>query len=181
MASVNSVLLSNKDSENENGSKHSHHLSLLTIKGNTSAPGMMSALSSTRHSASDLNAASFVASTPAPSNNCHGHNNDMTNVSDSTSYVPFCPHDELQTSTQIENIDSEKEQAYNELRSCYRNANKINSLSETPSRFQIPSAEKAVFLLDNSHKSQLRKVRPDMMFILQLHIFYTPPHRLLPP
>lgn len=154
--SSNSAYVPNKDQDSVNGSKSSHQLSLLTIKGNTSEPGMMSSLSCTRHSASVLNAESFVASTPAPTSAPHLQDEDMISVSsESTSYAPVCPHDELQTSTQIEDIQLEK---HKHIRNCYKNINEFDSINETPSRFQVPSAEKAVFLKDDSNKSRFAKV-----------------------
>ena len=159
-SSSNSAQVPIRDSECEHGSKSSHQLSLLAIRGNTSEPGMMSSLSYTRHSASVLNAESFVASTPAPTGIPHSHEHDMISVSsESTSYAPLCPHDELQTSTQIEDIQSEKLKDYNtHIRNCYRSVKEINSVNETPSRFQVPSAEKAVLLRDNSNKNNFTNV-----------------------
>ena len=159
-SSGNSAPVPIRDSGNEHGSKSSHQLSLLAIRGNTSEPGMMSSLSYSRHSASVLNAESFVASTPAPTGIPHSHEHDMISVSSqSTSYTPMCPHDELQTSTQIEDIESEKVKDYNtQIQNCYRNVKEINSVSETPSRFQVTSAEKAVLLRDNSNKISFTNV-----------------------
>ena len=156
----NSAPLPNKESESEHGNKSSHQLSLLAIRGNTSEPGMMSSLSYTRHSASVLNAESFVASTPAPTCIPHSHEHDIISVSsESTSFAPLYPHDELQTSTQIEDIQSESARDYNEhIRNCYRNVKEIRSVSETPSHFQVPSAEKAVLLRDNSNKNNFTNV-----------------------
>ena len=144
-----------------NGGRSGHQLSLLTLTGNTSVPGMMPTLSSTGHSASALNAVSFVASTPAPANNLHSHDEDMTSISaESASYGPLCPHNELQCSTQIENVQCQKENDYNEqIRSGYRTANEIESLSCTPSRFQVSSMEKAVFRRDTSNRPNLQQVR----------------------
>ena len=156
---ISSISTFNKDSTLENGNSNREQPSLLTNKGSTSEPGMMSVLSSTQNSASMLNPASFVASTPATTNNLP-HDHDVTNLSESTSYVPFCPHNDLQSSTQIEDIQSEKDKSNDssdQIRRGYRNSSEINSLCDTPSRFQVPSSEKSIFPLDIS-KHQFSKV-----------------------
>lgn len=83
----------------ENGNGCSHLLSLSTLRGNTSVSGMMnSALASTSHSASPLNAEYFVASTPAPP--MHLYQNSACPSVESTR-SPCAAHAQLQSSSQI--------------------------------------------------------------------------------
>ena len=123
-------------------SKSGHQLSQMTIKGQSSTRGMVSSLYVSRNSTSVLNGASFIASTPASSMIHNAHDSEIASISSqSTSYNNF-QHNELQTSTQIENIQSGKHTSSAYKRNLENNVNESCSLSETPSRFQIPVEQK---------------------------------------
>ena len=126
---------------NKETNKNGHQLSQMTIKG-PSRRGMLSSLYNSENSTSVLNGESFVASTPATSMKHNVCDNEITSISaESTSYN--YQHNELQTSTQIENIQSEKlTNSTSYIRNSELNVNEVNSLSETPSRFQLPNEQK---------------------------------------
>ena len=151
---------------NKKTSKSGHQLSQMTIKGCSSTRGRVSSLYCSRNSNSVLNGESFVASTPASSMICNNRDSDITSIaSESTSYNN-CPHDEFQTSTQIENIESEKlANSSNYIQNCKNKTNVTSSLSETPSRFQLPAAHKEIFPKDESSINGLREVRTSLICI----------------
>jgi len=139
---------------NKETNKNGHQLSQMTIKG-PSRRGMLSSLYNSQNSTSVLNGESFVASTPATSMKHNVCDNEITSISaESTSYNNY-QHNELQTSTQIENIQSEKlANSTSYIRNSELNANEVNSLSETPSRFQLPNEEKNDISKNNPEKER---------------------------
>ena len=160
---LNSTSVKESTSENGSRTRGSHHLSLSTLKENISVPSMMSAQSSGCYSISALNAMSFVASTPAPPHNFRSCDNDVTSISaESTNCGPLGQHDEFQNSTQIESVQCQENDTSEAIKSCHRNPNEINSFNETPSRFQMPSAEKSAFIHDASniiHSKQVNSIK----------------------
>ena len=146
---------------NRDTSKSGHQLSQMTIKGHSSTRGMVSSLYSSRNSTSVLNGGSFVASTPASSMICKTSDSEINSItSESTSYNNY-PHDELQTSTQIENVQLEKlANSSNYVQNCRNDTNGTNSLNQTPSRFRLPSTHKDVLSKDESSLNRCREVRP---------------------
>ena len=133
---VDFISITNKDSVVENGSR-----SLSSRTG--------------------LNPESFVASTPAPPKNLNDIENksELSQLSDITNYVPFCPLDVLQSSTQIENVQSEKEEKngkYSEqINICYKK--EVSSLSEISSNLQLPSNDEAI-LQNKTDNTNSKKV-----------------------
>ena len=127
---VDSMSITNKDSVVENGSR--------SVSSRTG-----------------LNLESFVASTPAPPKNLNDIENksELSQLSDITNYVPFCPLDVLQSSTQIENVQSEKGEKngkYSEqINICYKK--EISSLSEISSNLQLPSNDEAILQNKTDH------------------------------
>jgi len=146
-----SGLTSNSESVGVNSGISYHQLSISSLRGgsNTTMPSMVaSALSSSINSASTLQSMSFVASTPAHNSNQNPHDSSSTNAD-----IPACSnfkygsHDQLQSSTQIENVNcrttdeaeasssiiNDQRAVDSENKSC-----ELDSINETPSRFQVP-------------------------------------------
>ena len=152
-------------------SKNGHQLSQMTIKGQSSSRGMVSSLYISRNSTSVLNGASFIASTPASSMIHNAHDSEIaSNSSQSTSYNNF-QHNELQTSTQIENIQSGKQTSSTYKKKLEDNVNELSSLSETPSHFQLPVDQKEssknvsiLFLLYFERSLKLSTHLPEFLF-----------------
>ena len=140
--------------ENVNGC--SHLLSLSTLRGNTSVSGMMtSALSSTLHSASSLNAESFVASTPAPP--IHPYQNSASTSVEYTSYSN-ATHEQFQSSSQIESAQVQKDEGSDIQIQSKKDPLELDSINQTPSRFQLPPGGKEKYLRDSADTTPLHQV-----------------------
>ena len=120
--------------------------------------GMMtSALSSTLHSASSLNAESFVASTPAPPTNIQSYQNSTSISAESTNYS-CAAHEQLQSSSQIEGAQVQKEAGSDNQIHSRKDPLELDSINQTPSRFQLPPGGKEKYLRDSAETTPLQQV-----------------------